>query len=248
VLAQSRREGFKMRIRSRYENNFFKKEHEMEKETPKFAPIRFENVVKNYKEMAKTKPYLTMEYGLEAVLNIFTLHDYSMFHILEEEFGTEKAVLLYAKIWKKRTYLGWPGLKQIIGLKPEDPVTIDDLVKMMGYYFETFGNPIFLTERTDDMIVFRVTDCPYTTQILWPMFTPEENLAYNEKIQISCNYAIFNTFLELAGLQNDWIFGFPSQLCRTNDYCEFTFRRKRFGKQGVSCSGGQGATGGCCCR
>ena len=73
---------------------------------PKFAPIRYENVVKNYKEMAKTKPYLTLEYGLEALLNIFTLHDFSMFHVLEEEYGTDKAVELYARVWKKTDVSG----------------------------------------------------------------------------------------------------------------------------------------------
>ncbi len=197
-------------------------------DTPKFAPIRFDNVIENYKEMAKTKPYLTFEYGLEALLTIFTLHDFAMFHELEEEFGTDKAVELYARIWKRRTYLEWPGLLEQIGKKEGDEVTMEDLIKIMEVYFETFGNPIFLTEKTDDTVTFRVTDCPYTTQILWSMFPAEDNLAYNDKIQIECNYAIFETFLELAKLEDQWIFGFPSQLCRTNDYCEFTYRRKKF--------------------
>jgi len=195
---------------------------------PAFTPIRFDNVIENYKEMAKTKPYLTMEFGLEAMLTIFTLHDFSMFHELEDEFGTDKAVELYARIWKRRTYLEWPGLLEFIGKKKGDPIDMDDLIKIMEVYFETFGNPIFLARRTDDEVTFKVTDCPYTTQILWPMFTPEENLAYNDKIQIDCNYAIFETFLELAGMEDQWIFGFPSQLCRTNDACEFTYRRKKF--------------------
>jgi hypothetical protein len=32
----------------------------------------------------------------------------------------------------------------------------------------------------------------------------------------------------LTGLGKEWNFGFPSQLCRTGQYCEFTFVRKRF--------------------
>ncbi len=200
------------------------------KAMPKFAPIRYDNVVENYKEMAKTKPYLTMEYGLGALLTVFTLHDFAMFHVLEEEFDTDTAVELYARVWKKRTYLEWPGLLEVAGVKKNKKMTMDDLIKVMHPYFETFGNPIFLTERTEDTVTFRVTDCPYTTQILWPMFPAEENLAYNDKIQVECNYAIFETFLELAELDDEWIFGFPSQLCRTNDYCEFTYRRKKFKK------------------
>jgi hypothetical protein len=192
------------------------------------APIRCQNVVENYRQLQKTKPRFSFEYGVDALLNIFTLHDFSMFSVLEQEFGTEKAVNLYANIWKKRTYLEWPGLKKEIGLKPNAAVTMDDFVKIMEIYFETFGNPIYLTEKTDERVTFRVTDCPYTTQILWHMFSPAENLEYNNKIQVQCNTAIFDTMLELAKLNKEWNFGFPSQLCRTGQYCEFTFVRKRF--------------------
>jgi hypothetical protein len=151
-------------------------------------PIRFENVVENYRALQKTKPEFTFEYGLKSMLTIFTLHDFSMFHVLEEEFGTE----------------------------------------LMEIYFDTFGNPIYLAEKSEDRYTFRVTDCPYTTEVLWKMYSPEENLAYNDKIQVSCNTAIFDTFMRLTGLDKDWTFGFPAQLCRSGGYCEFTFVRKHF--------------------
>ena len=192
------------------------------------TPIRCQDVIKNYKELQKTKPRYTFEYGTEALLTIFTLHDFSMFHVLEEEFGTEKAVNLYAKIWKKRTYVEWPGLLKEVGLKEGDPVTMENFIKIMEIYFETFGNPIYLAENSDERVTFRVTDCPYTTQILWNMYSPEENLAYNDKIQVQCNTAIFDTMLEITELDKEWTFGFPSQLCRSGQYCEFTFVRKKF--------------------
>jgi hypothetical protein len=192
------------------------------------APIRKNDIVANYKEIQKTKPYLTFEYGVEALLNIFTLHDFAMFHVLEEEYGTEKAVNLYARIWERRTDLEFPGLKELVGLDRDAPVTMDALVPLMEIYFETFGNPIYLVEKTDDRVTWRVTDCPYTTQFLWNMFPAEQNLAYNDKIQVSCNTAIFDRFLKITGLEAEWNFGFPSQLCRTNSYCEFTFVRKHF--------------------
>lgn len=192
------------------------------------SPIRHHDVVENYKDIQKKKPQLTFEWATRALLNTFTLHDFALYSVLEEEFGTEKAVDLYAKIWEKRTDLELPGLKEEIGLKKDDPVSMDDFKKMMEIYFETFGNPIFLVEDTDERVTFRVTDCPYTTEILWNMFSPEENLAYNDKIQVSCNTAIFDRFLKLTGLDKDWNFGFPSQLCRTGAYCEFTFVRKHF--------------------
>jgi hypothetical protein len=44
-------------------------------------PIRFENVVENYRALQKTKPEFTFEYGLKSMLTIFTLHDFSMFHM-----------------------------------------------------------------------------------------------------------------------------------------------------------------------
>jgi hypothetical protein len=192
------------------------------------SPIRHHDVIENYKEIQKTKPYLTFEYGTKALLNTFTLHDFALFSTLEEEYGTEKAVNLYAKIWEKRTDLELPGLKEEIGLKADDPVSMADFKKIMEIYFEAFGNPIFLTEDSDERVTFRVTDCPYTTEILWKMYSPEENLAYNDKIQVSCNTAIFDRFLKLTGLDKEWNFGFPSQLCRTGSYCEFTFVRKHF--------------------
>ena len=191
-------------------------------------PIRYDDVIENYRALQKTKPEFTFEFGLRAMLTVFTLHDFSMFHVLEEEFGTEKAVNLYAKIWERRTDLEWPGLKEAIGLKADDPVTMDDFAKIMEIYFETFGNPIYLAEKSEDRYTFRVTDCPYTTEILWKMYSAEENLAYNDKIQVACNTAIFERFLELSGLVEQWNFGFPSQLCRTGQYCEFTFVKKRF--------------------
>jgi phage FluMu gp28-like protein len=180
-------------------------------------PIRFDNVVENYRALQKTKPEFTFEYGLKSMLTIFTLHDFSMFHVLEEEFGTEKAVNLYAKIWERRT-----------DLEPEDTMTMDKFAELMEIYFDTFGNPLYLAEKSEERYTFRVTDCPYTTEVLWKMFSPEENLAYNDKIQVSCNTAIFDRFLKLTGLEKDWTFGFPSQLCRSGQYCEFTFVRKHF--------------------
>lgn len=191
-------------------------------------PIRHHDVVENYKALQKTNPRFTFEFGLKTMLNTFTLHDFAMFHVLEEEFGTEKAVNLYAKIWKRRTDLELPGLREDVGLGPDDPMTMDKFAEIMEIYFGSFGNPIYLAEKSDDRYTFRVTDCPYTTEILWEMFTPEENLAYNDKIQVSCNTAIFDRFLELTGMDKEWTFGFPSQLCRSGQYCEFTFVRKRF--------------------
>jgi hypothetical protein len=192
------------------------------------VPIRCQDVVKNYKEMQKTNPKYSFEFGTEALLNVFTLHDFAMFHVLEEEYGTEKAVNLYAKVWKKRTYLEWEGLLKEVGLKEGDTVTMDDFIKIMEVYFQTFGNPIYLSEKSDERVTFRVTDCPYTTQILWNMFSADENLAYNDKIQVQCNTAIFDTMLEIAKMDSDWTFGFPSQLCRSGQYCEFTFVKKNF--------------------
>jgi hypothetical protein len=150
------------------------------------APIRCQNVVENYRQLQKTKPRMSFEYGVDALLNVFTLHDFSMFSVLEQEFGTEKAVNLYANIWKKRTHLEWSGLKKEIGLKPNAPVTMDDFVKIMEIYFETFGNPIYLTEKTDERVTFRVTDCPYTTQILWNMFSIRSKSNATRRFSIPC--------------------------------------------------------------
>jgi len=193
-------------------------------------PIRCNNIVANYKEMQKTNPKLTFEHGLEAMLTIWTLHDYSMFTVMEQEVGTDRAVNLYAKVWELRSKLEWPSLCAAIGKKPEDKFTIDDVANIMVAGFADFGNPMEVVERTEDRVTLRNYDCPYTTQVIWNLLSPEEALAVNRKIQLQCNHAIFETYLKLAKLYDQWVFSFPSQLCLTDQYCEFTFIRNKLSK------------------
>lgn len=193
-------------------------------------PIRCNNIIANYKEMQKTNPKLTFEHGLKAMLTIWTLHDYSMFTVMEQEVGTDRAVNLYAKVWELRSKLEWPGLCAAIGKKPEDKFTIDDIANIMVAGFADYGNPIEVVERTEDRVTLRNYDCPYTTQVIWKLLSPEEALALNRKIQQQCNHAIFETYLKLAKLYDQWVFNFPSQLCLTDQYCEFTFIRNKLSK------------------
>lgn len=193
-------------------------------------PIRNNDIIENYKEMQKTNPKLTFEHGLRAVLTLFTLHDYSMFTVMEQEVGTDRAVNLYAKIWKLRSELEWPSLCAAIGKKPEDKFTIDEVANIMVAGFADFGNPMEVVERTEDRVTLRNYDCPYTTQVIWKLLSPEKAFAFNNKIQLQCNHAVFETYLKLARLDDQWTFNFPSQLCLTNQYCEFTFIRKKLSK------------------
>jgi hypothetical protein len=190
--------------------------------------FRHENVVKNLQELQKVYPYLTPEYVIESLLTLWTRHDYAMFTVMEQEFGTDQAVKLYAKIWEFRTRLEWNDILKAIGKEPGDRLTIKELSDAMLASFAEYGNPMRVEEFTPDRVTFRCYDCPYTTQIMWKMLSPKDALQYNKKIQLACNHAIFNTFLELAGLEDQWTFNFPSQLCLTNQYCEFTFVRKAF--------------------
>lgn len=192
--------------------------------------IRHENVVKNLDELSKQFPRLTKDYVIESLLTLWTRHDYSMFTIMEKEFGTDKAVRLYAQIWKFRTKMEWSDIMSSIGKKAEDKLTIKELGDAIVTSFAEYGNPVEVTELTADRMTLRCFDCPYTTQIIWKMLSADEAMTYNKKIQHACNQAIFDTFLELAGLDGEWIFNFPSQLCMTNQYCEFTFIRKAFEK------------------
>lgn len=193
-------------------------------------PIRCNDVVANYKEMQKTNPKLTFEHGLNAMLTLFTLHDYSMFTVMEQEVGTDRAANLYAKVWELRSKLEWPSLCAAIGKKPEDKFTIDDVANIMIAGFADFGNTMELVERTEDRVTLRNYDCPYTTQVIWKLLSPEEALALNRKIQQQCNHAIFEIYLKLAKLYDQWVFNFPSQLCLTDQYCEFTFIRNKLSK------------------
>jgi hypothetical protein len=198
----------------------------------KFEDMKFRNadVVKNMATLQKQFPYLTPEYAVESLLTLWTRHDYSMFTVMEQEFGTAKAVEMYAKIWEFRTRLEWGDIMKAIGKKAGDKLTIKELGDAMVASFAEYGNPMRVEESTPDRLTLRCYDCPYTTQIVWKMLPPDDAMKFNQKIQLSCNHAIFNTFLELAGLAGEWIFNFPSQLCMTNQYCEFTFVRKAFNK------------------
>jgi len=190
--------------------------------------FRNENIIKNLQQLQKKFPHLTLEYAVESLLTLWTRHDYAMFTVLEQEFGTDKAVKLYSDIWAFRTRLEWGDIMKSIGKKAGDKLTIEELADAMVVSFAEYGNPMRVEELTEDRLTLRCYDCPYTTQIIWNMLSPEEAMAYNRKIQLSCNHAIFNTFLELAGLDKEWVFNFPAQLCITNQYCEFTFVRMAF--------------------
>lgn len=192
--------------------------------------IRHNDIVENYKELQKTHPYLTFEYGVEAFVTLWTLHDYAMFVVMEKEVGTDRAANLYADVWRLRSRLEWPDLCELIGKKPEDKFTIDDIANIMIEGFALFGNTMELVERTEDRVTLRNYDCPYTTQVIWKYLSPEEALALNRKIQLQCNHAIFETYLQLAGLYDQWLFNFPAQLCMNNQYCEFTFTKVKLDK------------------
>jgi hypothetical protein len=190
--------------------------------------FRNNNVIKNVAKLQEKYPYMTYEYLVESLLVLWTRHDYALFTVMEKELGTDKAVSMYAEIWKFRTRLEWADIVKGIGKKPGDKLTIKELADVFMASFAEYGNPVGITELTEDRLTLRCYDCPYTTQIMWKMLPADEAFAYNKKIQHACNHAIFNTFLELSGLDKDWIFNFPSQLCMTNQYCEFTFIRQKF--------------------
>lgn len=192
--------------------------------------MRHDSFIENMRELMKVHPEYTWEKAYNDAMTLWTLHDYSAFKTMEDELGTDKAVKMYAKMWEIRSRLEWPSLCELIAKKPEDKFTIRDVAQIMVKSFALFGNPMEIAEETKDRITLRCFDCPYTTQIIWKLLPPKEAEEYNQKIQVDCNHAIFETYLKLAGLFDDWVFNFPSQLCLTNQYCEFTFVRKQFKK------------------
>lgn len=192
--------------------------------------FRNNDVVKNMRTLQKAFPYLTPEYAVQSLLTLFTRHDYAMVTVMEKELGTEKAVKLYGKIWAFRLRLDWKDTMHAIGKEPGDKLNIKELGDACVAAFAEFGNPMRVEELSADRLTLRCYDCPYTTQIIWKELPPKEAFDFNQKIQRECNQAFFEEFLELAGLKDEWVFNFPSQLCLTNQYCEFTFVRKAFDK------------------
>jgi hypothetical protein len=192
--------------------------------------MRHDSFVENMHELMKIHPEITWEKAYNDAMTLWTLHDYSAFKTMEDELGTDKAVKMYGKLWELRSKLEWPDLCAAIGKKPKDKFTIHDVAQIMVKSFALFGNPMQIVEETKDRVTLRCFDCPYTTQVIWNLLSSKDAEAYNKKIQVECNHAIFETYLKLAGLYDDWLFNFPSQLCLSNQYCEFTFIRKQLKK------------------
>jgi hypothetical protein len=192
--------------------------------------MRHDSFVENMRELMKIHPEITWEKAYNDAMTLWTLHDYSAFKTMEDELGTDKAVKMYGKLWELRSKLEWPDLCATIGKKPKDKFSIHDVAQIMVKSFALFGNPMQIVEETKDRVTLRCFDCPYTTQVIWNLLSPKDAEAYNKKIQVECNHAIFETYLKLAGLYDDWLFNFPSQLCLSNQYCEFTFIRKQLKK------------------
>lgn len=188
--------------------------------------MRHDSFVENLRHLQKVHPEYTWEKAYNDAMVLWTRHDYSMFTVMEQELGTDRAVKMYGKIWALRSQLEWPDLCELIGKKPEDKdFTIHDVAQIMVESFALFGNPMEIVEETEDRLTLRNYDCPYTTQVIWGTLSEEEAEAYNQKIQVECNHAIFETYLKLAGLFDEWLFNFPSQLCLNGMYCEFTFTK-----------------------
>lgn len=187
--------------------------------------MRHNSFVDNVKDLMKVYPDFTWEQMYNDAMVLWTRHDYCAFRTMEDEVGAERAAQLYAKMWALRTELEWNDLLEMAGKKPNDKLTMHELAEVIAKSFALYGNPVEIIEETDERVTLRCYDCPYTTQVVWGMLSEKEAEEYNQKIQVDCNYAIFETMLKLAGLFEDWVFNFPSQLCLTNRFCEFNFTK-----------------------
>jgi hypothetical protein len=187
--------------------------------------IKHRSFVENMKDLMEIHTDFTWQSVFNDAMVLWTRHDYSAFTVMEEELGTEKAVELYARLWALRTELEWADLCEMIGKKAGEKFTIHELAEAIVKSFALYGNPAEIVEENEERVTVRNYDCPYTTQVIWGMLDEQKAREYNQKIQIDCNYAIFETMLKLAGLFDEWVFNFPCQLCLTNRYCEFNFTK-----------------------
>jgi hypothetical protein len=184
------------------------------------------NIVENQKQIATIDPRYTLEYFLEGFLKVWTMQDITTFQLNEERFGTDVAVDMYAEMWRRRCVGEFADCKAFIGLKYDDPVTIENFADMVVCYFNSFGNPAELVKKGPDVWEINCYDCPYTTQIAWKELSREEADHFNEAVQVACNTAIFEEWLRQAKLDKDYLFSFANQLCRYGGSCGFVFRKK----------------------
>jgi hypothetical protein len=113
-----------------------------------------------------------------------------------------------------------------MGLKKDDLVEMPMFMKMLTYYYNSLGNPFEVTHNGPDYYEASCYDCPYTTQFAWKKFDKERVDHFMDNTQVPCNKTLFETFLKLAGLYDDWLFIFGNSICRYGESCTFIFRKK----------------------
>jgi len=188
--------------------------------------VRTGSVVENQKQVEKKFPHMTKEYFIEGLLELWTTQDILCFELNEEKFGTDVAVNMYCELWERRCTPEFYHLKTEIGLEKDDPVTMDQFMDMIEIYYNGLGNPLVVTHREPDYYEASCYDCPYTTQFAWKLYDKKRVDHFMDSTQVDCNKTLFETFLKLAGLYDDWLFTFGSAICRYGGKCNFQFRKK----------------------
>ena len=184
------------------------------------------SIVENQKQIAAIDPRYTLEFYVQGYLKTWTMQDIITFQLNEEKFGKDVAVDMYAEMWSRRYVGEFYDCKEFVGLGKDDPVSIEQFMAMVVAYFNAFGNPCELIQSGPDVWEAKCYDCPYTTEIAWKELKREDADKFNEAVQVACNTAIFEKWLALAKLENDWLFSFANQLCRYGGSCGFVFRKK----------------------
>jgi len=187
-------------------------------------PEAWSEALRAYQEKLKSEyGFMSPEYMMNALLNTVVSRDTLGFRIVEEEFGTEKAVEIYAKIWTRAWKHAFEPTKKALRIK--EVKDIPTLMRIVKYLYDTFGDIFEIVVASDDGAICRVLTCPFT-EFAWCSFGCKLMDDVNTKLHGRIDEHILRGLLEIAGLEKRYDVKYTTQMCNGWAEDEIIFFRR----------------------
>lgn len=187
-------------------------------------PEMWEDSINVYQEKLQSRyAFMTPKFLMGALLNTVVNRDTIGFKVVEEEFGTEKAVEIYAEIWTRAWRNSFEPVKRTLGIK--EVKDLPTLMKIIKYLFDTFGDIFEIVAANDDGAIGRVLTCPFT-EFAWCSFGCETMDGVNMKLHGKIDKCIMRGLLKEAELDDKYNIQYTTQMCNGWAEDEIIFFKK----------------------
>jgi hypothetical protein len=153
---------------------------------------------------------MTPEFMMSALLNTIVSRDTLGFKVVEEKFGTDKAVEIYAEIWTRAWRHAFESVKETLKIK--EVKDLPTLMKIIKYLYDSFGDIFEIVAANDDGAIGRVLTCPFT-EFAWCSFGCETMDDVNRKLHGRIDEIILRGLLQEAGLDGKYDVQYATQMC-----------------------------------